>query len=288
MLSQTGNVNLIVWYHTNSTGSVQRVGVASGVAAPGLQGTLRDALDQGTLVRGGGRVMHTGLALGLAQDVAAALLHLHAEGASGRLRLNICMTCGQQRVSAVASDTQKHCPGAEDHFSVVLSDHLMPFVRQVTSIQLMSLLKVTRQLITCLLVKHAGVVHGDLKAANVLLTRGGEDVRGLWARNLGYCVTAKVADFGLALSLDPKDTHATMAARVSGCVSVCGTLLSSTCCCKPSIALCCPVTSNNYAYGYNRPCCIHTSSAAAAAYCTHEYPAACIHSSTATATELMS
>jgi serine/threonine protein kinase len=60
-----------------------------------------------------------------------------------------------------------------------------------------------------------GVVHGDLKAANVLLTRGGEDPGGLWARNLGYRVTAKVADFGLALSLDPKDTHATMAARVS-------------------------------------------------------------------------
>jgi serine/threonine protein kinase len=59
------------------------------------------------------------------------------------------------------------------------------------------------------------VVHGDLKAANVLLTRGGEDVGGLWAQSLGYRVTAKVADFGLALSLDPKDTHATMAARVS-------------------------------------------------------------------------
>jgi serine/threonine protein kinase len=58
------------------------------------------------------------------------------------------------------------------------------------------------------------VVHGDLKAANVLLTHGGEDVGGLWARNLGYRVTAKVADFGLALSLDPKDTHATMAARM--------------------------------------------------------------------------
>jgi hypothetical protein len=28
-------------------------------------------------------------------------------------------------------------------------------------------------------------------------------------------VTAKVADFGLALPLDPSDTHATLAARVS-------------------------------------------------------------------------
>ncbi|KAF6240407.1 kinase-like domain-containing protein [Scenedesmus sp. NREL 46B-D3] len=58
-----------------------------------------------------------------------------------------------------------------------------------------------------------GVVHGDLKAANVLLTRGGEDVGGLWAASMGYRVTAKVADFGLALQLDPQDTHATMAAR---------------------------------------------------------------------------
>jgi serine/threonine protein kinase len=72
------------------------------------------------------------------------------------------------------------------------------------------------QLFECcfLLPPSAGVVHGDLKAANVLLTRGGEDVGGLWGHTLGYRVTAKVADFGLALSLDPKDTHATMAARV--------------------------------------------------------------------------
>eukprot|EP00883_Tetradesmus_obliquus_P006895 jgi/Sobl393_1/17454/SZX64266.1 len=106
------------------------------------QGTLRDALDNGMLLRGRGsssssRCMHPGLALGLAQDIAAALLHLHAEG----------------------------------------------------------------------------VVHGDLKAANVLLTRGGEDCGGLWAACLGFRVTAKVADFGLALQLDPSDTHATMAAR---------------------------------------------------------------------------
>uniref|UniRef100_A0A383W883 Protein kinase domain-containing protein n=1 Tax=Tetradesmus obliquus TaxID=3088 RepID=A0A383W883_TETOB len=106
------------------------------------QGTLRDVLDNGMLLRGRGsssssRCMHPGLALGLAQDTAAALLHLHAEG----------------------------------------------------------------------------VVHGDLKAANVLLTRGGEDCGGLWASCLGYRVTAKVADFGLALQLDASDTHATMAAR---------------------------------------------------------------------------
>lgn len=50
------------------------------------QGTLRDALDNGMLLRGrdsssSSRCMHPGLALGLAQDIAAALLHLHAEGA---------------------------------------------------------------------------------------------------------------------------------------------------------------------------------------------------------------
>jgi serine/threonine protein kinase len=49
----------------------------------------------------------------------------------------------------------------------------------------------------------AGVVHGDLKSGNVLLT-GSSTGR----------LSAKVADFGLALCLDPHDTHATMAARV--------------------------------------------------------------------------
>jgi serine/threonine protein kinase len=73
----------------------------------------------------------------------------------------------------------------------------------------------------------AGVVHGDLKAANVLLTRGGEDVGGLWGASLGYRVTAKVADFGLALQLDPKDTHATMAARVGGRAWLVGCSLNS-------------------------------------------------------------
>jgi hypothetical protein len=48
-----------------------------------MQGTLRDALDTGMLVRGSSsRCMQPGLALSLAQDIAAALLHLHAEGAS--------------------------------------------------------------------------------------------------------------------------------------------------------------------------------------------------------------
>ncbi|KAF8060546.1 RPL6 [Scenedesmus sp. PABB004] len=58
-----------------------------------------------------------------------------------------------------------------------------------------------------------GVVHGDLKAGNVMLTKGGDDPGGVWAATVGYRVTAKVADFGLALPLGPADTHATMAAR---------------------------------------------------------------------------
>jgi hypothetical protein len=56
-----------------------------------MQGTLRDVLDTGMLVRGSSsRCMQPGLALSLAQDIAAALLHLHAEGA--RL-LPDCLLC---------------------------------------------------------------------------------------------------------------------------------------------------------------------------------------------------
>jgi hypothetical protein len=54
-----------------------------------VQGTLRDALDSGQLLRGGGAGCSTGaprllapaLAVGLAQDVAAAMVHLHGKGA---------------------------------------------------------------------------------------------------------------------------------------------------------------------------------------------------------------
>jgi hypothetical protein len=54
-----------------------------------------------------------------------------------------------------------------------------------------------------------------LQAGNVMLTKGGHDTGHVWAATVGYKVTGKVADFGLALPLDPQDTHATMAARVS-------------------------------------------------------------------------
>ena len=70
--------------------------------------------------------------------------------------------------------------------------------------------------------------HGDLKAANVLLT-GNMAMSNSCACGFGRCscalqvwtaagsppLTAKVADFGLAINLGPQDTHATMMARVS-------------------------------------------------------------------------
>jgi hypothetical protein len=51
------------------------------------QGTLREALDAGLLLRGaaGGRFVAPGLAVGLAQDIAAAMVHLHGEGAATEL-----------------------------------------------------------------------------------------------------------------------------------------------------------------------------------------------------------
>ena len=58
-----------------------------------------------------------------------------------------------------------------------------------------------------------GIVHGDIKASNVLLTGAGAD--GMKAAGMQWSsVTAKVADFGLALLLGPADTHATHYSRV--------------------------------------------------------------------------
>lgn len=76
--------------------------------------------------------------------------------------------------------------------------------------------------------------HGDLKAGNVLLTAGSitnagqhcccdehdeQSAAEVWAQAGSLPLTAKVADFGLAMPLGPSDTHATMLARVS---HVCG------------------------------------------------------------------
>lgn len=65
-----------------------------------------------------------------------------------------------------------------------------------------------------------GIVHGDLKAGNVMLTSSSAANTGalpsvrMWAAPPGTPpLTAKVADFGLALPLAPSDTHATLLAR---------------------------------------------------------------------------
>jgi serine/threonine protein kinase len=69
--------------------------------------------------------------------------------------------------------------------------------------------------------------HGDLKAGNVLLTANptpgsstscsGQFARSVevWAASGSQPLSAKVADFGMAMPLGPQDTHATMLARVS-------------------------------------------------------------------------
>ncbi|KAF8060547.1 D-xylose 1-dehydrogenase NADP(+) 2 [Scenedesmus sp. PABB004] len=67
-----------------------------------------------------------------------------------------------------------------------------------------------------------GIVHGDLKAGNVMLTTSNDDsgsslvgggARGWGGGSGGRPLTAKVADFGLAMPLGPADTHATLCAR---------------------------------------------------------------------------
>lgn len=56
-----------------------------------------------------------------------------------------------------------------------------------------------------------------LQAGNVMLTSMSNGVAGrVWSVGGGRQLTAKVADFGLAMPLGPTDTHATLLARVSG------------------------------------------------------------------------
>jgi serine/threonine protein kinase len=67
--------------------------------------------------------------------------------------------------------------------------------------------------------------HGDLKAGNVLLTVNpspgnsdgcpdhSEKCVEVWTAAGSQPLSAKVADFGMAMPLGPKDTHATMLAR---------------------------------------------------------------------------
>jgi serine/threonine protein kinase len=89
-----------------------------------------------------------------------------------------------------------------------------------------------------------GIVHGDLKAGNVMLTSSSSgSVAGLpavrmWASGTGdRTLTAKVADFGLALPLGPRDTHATLLARVGGCCG-CRRLMQA-CSCQLQLSACC-------------------------------------------------
>jgi serine/threonine protein kinase len=56
-------------------------------------------------------------------------------------------------------------------------------------------------------------VHGDLKAANVLLATAGAEPDSAWGQALGRRLVAKVADFGLAVPLGPTQTHASLTAR---------------------------------------------------------------------------
>jgi serine/threonine protein kinase len=73
-----------------------------------------------------------------------------------------------------------------------------------------------------------GIVHGDLKAGNVMLTSSSSSSGGagglpsvrMWSAAGEKALTAKVADFGLALPLGPTDTHATLLARVGGSATV--------------------------------------------------------------------
>ena len=51
------------------------------------------------------------------------------------------------------------------------------------------------------------IIHGDLKARNILLKTSATDARGF---------TAKVADFGLSMQVDPNDTHVSEVSGVMG------------------------------------------------------------------------
>jgi serine/threonine protein kinase len=95
-----------------------------------------------------------------------------------------------------------------------------------------AVLSIAHDIASALLHLHCeGIVHGDIKAANILLSCPGESARSGRAMRqdprvsmLDLHIIAKVADFGLALILGPSDTHATQHSRVSeaGCSSTPG------------------------------------------------------------------
>jgi len=81
-----------------------------------------------------------------------------------------------------------------------------------------TVLSLAHDIVSAMMHLHAeGIVHGDVKAANVLLTSSSSgmaerDWGALGLQQPAY-LTAKVADFGLALLLGPTDTHATHNSR---------------------------------------------------------------------------
>ncbi|KIY91594.1 hypothetical protein MNEG_16370 [Monoraphidium neglectum] len=89
-----------------------------------------------------------------------------------------------------------------------------------------SVLALSHDVASAMLHLHSeGIVHGDLKAHNVLLTGSSDPTSGMtngrvWAASGSRRLTAKVGDFGLALPLQPSDTHATLAARPAASASI--------------------------------------------------------------------
>jgi serine/threonine protein kinase len=197
-----------------------------------LQGSLRDALDCGLLSKPGSHLAPS-VVLTLAHDICAAMLHLHRCVLRG-LRRSRCSS----RPCCVATAAQLcHSKLIMLHAVALLRSQscgFWPITLRCAHIFCLSCcplhavltsscrnchlpFTLSATLINAVLCSCSeGIVHADLKAANVMLTSGGDDVSGTWGAASGAPrMTAKVADFGLALPLDPSDTHATLSARVS-------------------------------------------------------------------------
>jgi serine/threonine protein kinase len=130
------------------------------------QGTLREALDQRTLLPHGG-FLPLKIALSLAHDVAAALLHLHNQGGAVAV-FGHASVAGAGWSAALLRLKVPHTLTAVTHYPPALP--------------------------------RAGIVHGDLKAANVMLTRGGDDDDGAWLSTLGFKVKGEEVVCFLALA----------------------------------------------------------------------------------------
>ena len=184
-------------------------------------GSLRDALDRGALRAGGGNgFLEPRAVLAIAHDVAAAMYHLHSEGivhgaAARRVVTSLCP------LSAAAA--ARAC--------VLVSFPPAPLSKPPLSLAPLSLARPSSPSPQPLLLHPPGPPAGDLKAGNVMLTGGAGEAPstavsltaggaagsagalGVFGPGGARRLTAKVADFGLALPLAPADTHATLAAR---------------------------------------------------------------------------